>query len=562
MTIKVTVDEKHAIAEGPFPLPFVKIIASLGGKKFWMDRARVKFESFPANLEKLRESDFEIEFDDISGKLALLERMANLPSQHDIVVKRSEEYKLSSTELFRHQEKAFDLSCDREYYALFLEMGLGKSLVLIVTTGYLHWLGKVTGCLILSPKGVHRQWAKEQIPTHISPDTKYRTLIWAGKPFSDEQLISATGELVFLCMNTDAARTLKGREVMVRFLTIHNKKSMMAVDESHDIKEWSAQRTNAVVWLGQYATYRRILTGTPINKNIVDTFSQFQFLNQDITGHKYITTFKAEFCIFNPERKGEVVGQKNTERFYTRVAPHMFRLTKTECLDLPPKLYVPKEYQVSDTVKEHYRSLRKTLMAEMTDGTIVEAANAAVALGKLQQVVNGWLKDTETGIIHYIDTDRIEYLMDMIDQIEGPIIVWVRFIEDAQRISIALRKEGISHVRYTGAESTTQRSEAVSRFLGGIARVFVSNPAAGGVGLNLQGKCTTAIYYSNSFNAKDRWQSEDRLHRIGTIGAVTYFDIIAQGTIDRHVLRNLREKKSISDLTFDEIRQAIAEAEL
>ncbi|MCI0551076.1 MAG: hypothetical protein L0287_08975, partial [Anaerolineae bacterium] len=96
-----------------------------------------------------------------------------------------------------------------------------------------------------------------------------------------------------------------------------------------------------------------------------------------------------------------------------------------------------------------------------------------------------------------------------------------------------------------------------ARFLAGDARFFVSNPAAGGVGLNLQGKCQNVIYYSNSFDALHRWQSEDRTHRMGTQGSVTYFDLVASRSIDRLILRNLRDKKSVSDLTLDDIRRAL-----
>jgi hypothetical protein len=89
-------------------------------------------------------------------------------------------------------------------------------------------------------------------------------------------------------------------------------------------------------------------------------------------------------------------------------------------------------------------------------------------------------------------------------------------------------------------------------------RWFVANPASAGTGTDgLQKVCQNAVYYSNSFNALDRWQSEDRIDRFGMIGPASFVDIIATRSIDRPILANLRAKKDMSDLTLDQIRMAL-----
>jgi SNF2 family DNA or RNA helicase len=447
-------------------------------------------------------------------------------------------------------------------------MGLGKSAIAIHNAGMLYEEGKVTGVLVLSPKGVHRQWVAEQIPEHLDPNIKVNAICWSGlkskaalQAFQPENL-RCNGNLTFLSLNIDAIRTADGFLTAVKFLRLHEGRSMMIVDESHLIKNGSTERTKRAMKLGLLATYRRISTGTPIAKNIVDAFSQFAFLDPRILGQKYVTAFRARYCVMGGWEGKQIVGQKNTEEFYSLIAPHAFRLTKAEALDLPPKIYVKREYEPGDTTRAHYENLRKTYMTSFESGEIVDVANAAVAMLRLQQVLCGYLPITDEDGRHThneeISSERIEAMMEIVDQTEGQTVIWSRFIEDGERIVAALSKAfgpgAVAH--YTGGDRT--KEDAKERFMNGTSRFFVANPAAGGTGLNLQGKCQVVIYYSNSFDALHRWQSEDRTHRMGMAGAVTYFDLVATKSVDKHILKNLSIKKSISDLTLDEIRQAVS----
>jgi SNF2 family DNA or RNA helicase len=327
------------------------------------------------------------------------------------------------------------------------------------------------------------------------------------------------------------------------------------VHNSHNIKDSRAQRTKAAIEIGKLARYRRIATGTPIAKNIVDAWSQFNFLDSKILGHKYLTSFRARYCIMGGWEGRQIVGQKNVEEFYHLIAPHAYRMTKEEALDLPPKIYIIKEYEMGEETKKHYKAIKDTLLTALDDGTLLDAKNGAVAIGRLQQVVCGHLP-REDGTMMEIGDERMEVLLDIVGQRTGPIAIWHRFIEDGKRILHCLTEAGESAVRYLGTDA--ERTAAKEAFLSGKARCFISNPKTGGVGLNLQGECETVIYYSNSFDALDRWQSEDRVHRTGMKRAVTYFDIVARKSVDRVILRNLRAKKSISDLTLDDIRKSLS----
>ena len=556
--INVVIENGKATVMAPFPASFLVLIAGLSGRKKWNGSKSISFEATKYNINKLKESAFKFTWDDKGGRLEDIEELEKLATQTDAVPDLVTKYK-PRRPLFDHQNKAVKLSCYREAYAWFLEMGLGKTAIAITNAGILYKEGKITGVFIVAPKGVHRQWLEEQVPDHMDPSIKVNALVWNKKPI-DRKLMNQKG-LTMLSMNIDAIRMPDGRETAYNFLKLHKDRCMMILDESHLIKNGTALRTKNAWAMGHMAKYKRILTGTPISRNIIDAWSQFMFLNPDILGHKYVGTFKARYTISGGWENRQIVGQKNTEEFYSLIAPHSFRLTKAEALKLPPKIYAKRLYEMGDVTQRHYNSLKQTFMTHLDNGDIVDVKTAAEAMLRLQQVICGYLPLGE-GKYEMISDERIQVLCDVVEQIEGKIIIWARFTEDIRRISEALKRFDNSHgrvVQYYGKTKNKERTAAKLDFMNDKGTgFFVSNPAAGGTGVDGLQMCQNVIYYSNDFDALHRWQSEDRTHRMGMAGAVNYWDIVARGTIDKAILANLQRKKSISDLTLDDIRNALS----
>lgn len=563
MKIRIEIDDLAAKALGPFPIEMLTMFAGLRGKKIWTKGESVSFEANKTNLAMLQNAEWEYP----GTQIQLVYKqgaapVAKVPTQQTAVLAPKTRYKPRMPHL-PHMAKVLATMWQRKAYAVLLEMGLCKTAIIIHDAGMLYMAGKVSGVLVLSPKGVHRQWIEEQIPQHLDSTIRAHCIMWKQQLIPVNKM-HAKGKLAFLSMNVDAIRTKKGFTTAMAFLKLHNGKSYMCIDESHMIKNPSADRTRAAIELGLLAAYRRICTGTPISRNVMDAWSQFKFLDVDILGHKYATSFRARYCIMGGFENRVIVGQRNVEEFYQLIAPHSYRLTKAEALNLPPKMYVKREYEPSDIVRTHYNNLKKTFMTEMSDGSIADVQNAAVALLRLQQVVLGYLPYVDAdGEAHTetFDDGRLQELLAIIEQVNGPVVIWSRFRNDIKRITAALQKAygKASVVEYYGGTSNKERAANKQAFITGQARFFNSNPSAGGVGTDglQRAGCQTVIYYSNSFNALHRWQSEDRTHRQGTKGTVTYFDLIAYRTVDLSILGNLRAKKSISDLTFDEIRSLI-----
>lgn len=545
--IRVEIKEEVATIYGPFKIEFLRVISRCSGRKAWHGDKTVNIEASASNIKILKESGFEYDWTDKSGLLRDLHNLEMMATQHQNASAIQTDY-VPKIPYLKHMDHCIGLSWDRKAYAYLLEMGLCKTSITIHVTGILYKKGLITGLIIFAPKGVHRQWIMEQIPEHLDPSIKINMTIFDKKENYTRKDLFIPGRLNVLALNIDSGRTAKGRESAALFIRLHEGKVLMAVDESHDIKNYSSQRTRHIIEMGEHCAYRRILTGTPIAKSLVDMWTQFMFLDPKIIGIPYLATFQARFAEMGGFAHREVVGSKNIEEFYQLVAPHSYRLTKAEALDLPPKLPGRRQYEMDEKTQKHYDDLKHAFMTGIDNGEIVSAANAMGCLIKQQQLLSGFIT-REDKTYQRVSTQRADLVIEMVKQINGPVVVWARFIEDINILSEVFEKEFGNDFCFI---------ENVEWFKKKQKKYALLNPASGGTGLNLQvSGCIDAIYFNNSNRSIHRWQSEDRLHRMGTTGTVNIWDIFAHKSCDQGIFANLKEKKDLSDLVLDEIRKII-----
>ena len=192
------------------------------------------------------------------------------------------------TKPYQHQLKALELSWEKSYFAYFMEMGTGKSKVLLDNIAMLYDQGKINGALIVAPKGVIGTWYNQEIPTHLADHIEKVTVLWQanitkGQSRKLGNLFKTGEELHILIMNVEAFSTRKGVDFAAKFLSCHN--SLMAIDESTTIKNPDAKRTKSICKLSSYTKYRRILTGSPVTKSPLDLYKQCEFLEPELLGH-------------------------------------------------------------------------------------------------------------------------------------------------------------------------------------------------------------------------------------------------------------------------------------
>lgn len=322
------------------------------------------------------------------------------------------------------------------------------------------------------------------------------------------------------------------------------------------IKSISARRTKAALKFSALARYKLIMTGTPIAKDLVDLYSQFKFLDEQIIGQHYITTFKNRYCEFAQTAFGpKIVGHKNVEELYRKIDPYIFRITSAEALDLPPKMFIRRTFELKWSQIEIMNDLRANFFALFGNDDQAIVKNAIGLLTRLQQVSCGFIPNDKGEIVN-LDNPRLDALLSIIEQRSDKLIVWCRFQQDIRNVSAALGAEAVT---YYGPDTEAERAVNKARFIEDEkVRWLVASPATAGTGLDgLQRVCTTNVYYSNSFSSLHRWQSEGRTWRDGTSKSVAYFDLVAKKSPDNFILKNLQEKKDISDLTLDQCRNLL-----
>ena len=546
MTIRVVAEHNKLMIHGPLPLDFLKVLSRVSGRKTWAGSKYVKIDGSPWNIKILKNSGFPIEWEDVTHDLQQIDEIQAMVDKVIVPVKHNYHPKY---ELKQHQVEGLDLSCYRQVFAYFLEMGLGKTALAIANFSILFLEKKIEAVLILAPKGVHKQWIKDEIPKHIDPVIPLNMTLWTnGKYYSSDEL-KVIGALNIFALNIDSVNTTAGKFAIAQFLNLFKNKLMMIVDEAHQIGNYGSQRAKETIEFGKAAKYKRILTGTPIATNLVNIWCQFMFLDSRIIGIDYITAFKARYC---EEDQYHRVTTNNVEEFYSLIAPHSFRKTKKECLDLPEKIWEIVPYVLGNETRSHYENIKQAFMTELKSGNIVAPLNGLAALTRLQQICSGFLPDEVIdgkNIKHEIFSyERAQIALDIVNQVEGPVIIWARFIQDIKSLQHVFQKK-------YGKEIATW--DKIDEWKANRKRILIANQAKG-IGGNLQESgCQNMIFYNNSFNLIHRLQSEDRVHRMGMKGALTIFDIAADRTIDKKIAENLKGKQDLASFVLDDIRQMI-----
>lgn len=465
------------------------------------------------------------------------------------------------TKPYAHQETALQKSYDKKNFGYFMEMGCGKSKVLIDNITWLYEEGKIDTAVVVAPKGVYRNWQISEIPTHLPEDIEHEVYVWGANPNKSEREKLSDGvekreKLRILLVNVEAFGASKKVAQYVDHFT-RGSSFLLAVDESTTIKNPKAKRTKALVSLGQSAAYKRILTGSPVTKSPMDLYAQCGFMDKKLLGFDSYYSYQGRYAITRTQRMGshsfqQIVGYRNLSELSDKLERFSFRVTKDEALDLPDKIYTTREVGVTNEQLKYYHSIKTAAMALLDDGELVSAPAVMTQLLRLQQVLCGHLM-TDDGELVEFPTRRMDALMDTIDEMSGKVIIWSRFRYDIRKITVMLESKfgPGSTVSYFGDTTDAERQHAIQAFQFGDARFFVANPQTAGYGLTLTA-ATNVIYYANDFNLETRVQSEDRAHRIGQHHPVTYVDLVTKGTVDVHIVKTLRNKIDLSAKTLGE----------
>ena len=470
------------------------------------------------------------------------------------------------TKPYKHQLTALEKSWNKETYAYFMEMGTGKTKVLIDNMSMLYDKGKIDGALIVAPKGVIKTWYEQELPTHLPDHIENVTVLWQpnitkGQQEKLESLFEIETSLHILVMNVEAFSTDKGMKFASKFLNSH--RVLMAIDESTTIKTPTAKRTKNIIGLSKHAKYRRIMTGSPVTKNPLDLYTQCEFLDPFHLDHASFYSFRNRYAVMKSMHvRGRTIqvvhAFQNLGELSDKLQGFSYRVLKEDCLDLPPKNFTKRHIVLTSEQRKIYEQMKKTALATL-NGKVTSTVTVLTQLMRMQQITCGHFT-ADDGSTQLIPNNRTTELMNVLEETEGKAIIWANYQKDITNIIEGIVKEygPGSVVDYYGLTPQDERQDNIRKFQSDPkCRFIVGTPSTGGYGITLT-TANTVIYYSNGYDLEKRLQSEDRAHRIGQTKSVTYVDIICEDTVDEKITKALRKKINIaSEVLGEELKDWI-----
>jgi len=465
--------------------------------------------------------------------------------------------------LWAHQQREADRALEdgRTHYGLLMEQGTGKTGAMIDILRRLYTRhGRPLKTLIICPQIVIKNWEEEF--GYFSNCQKYVQTLTGTTPRRIAQ-IQTPGKHIFVT-NFEALHSCKdllwttktrGKEE-IRVPVPHGWE-VIIVDESHRISSPSAQSTKMAWKLGDKAHYRYILSGTPVLDGVGgDIFAQFRFLDLGTTFGTYIGAFKREWMVdmnagmpsvrYFPDWKLKPGGDVQLNELIYRKAG---RVEKKDCLTLPPLVMKQIKIELSSEQRRHYDEMKHALITYLSEDACVAQTAMTKAL-RLLQITSGFMKleDDEGTIVSFKGNPRAAALADILADARGvKTIVWAVFKENYRAIADVCTKLGRKATFLTGEQTHDEKVRAVTDFCTGDHDTLIANPGAGGTGVNLV-EAPLAVWYSRNHRLEHRLQALARNHRGGSDmhDKVTNIDIVAESTLDEHVLSCLDRKEDVA----------------
>lgn len=444
-------------------------------------------------------------------------------------------------------------------FGLLFEMGCGKTLTAIAVMGTGYKLGKLKRVLIVAPTSVCAVWPKEfqdyaafPFTVKVLLGTKAQRL----KDLSDLQRFPYP-HLKVAVINYEST----WREGIFEALDDFDP-DMIICDESQRIKTHDAEQSKAMHQLGDKARYKMILSGTPVQNEAVDIFSQYRFLDPTIFGTNFYA-FRGRYAVMGGFNRKQIVQYRDLDQLIRKEHSIAYRVTKDEALDLPEQTFENRYITLSTKERNLYDRIRRDSFAELSDGGTITATTVLTKLLRLQQFTGGFLVEDDAVKPQLVSTGKLDALADILQDyvIEGKkkLVIFARFIPEVHEIERLteklLSKHGMKAVAIYGDIKKEERGGIVQQFQTDPATmVFIGQIDTAGTGITLTA-ADTCVYYSVNFNFATYSQSLSRIHRIGQHHPCTYIHLVVENTVDTMILRSLGKKEDLAKTVVDDWRQ-------
>lgn len=441
------------------------------------------------------------------------------------------------------------------------EMGCGKTLTTIAVAGALYNLGKIDRVLVVAPTSVCSVWPHDL--------NQFATFPWEARVLlgDKKKRLKALNELEnwpfkalrIAVINYESTH----REGIFEALAAY-KPDLIVCDESQQIKNPSAAQSKALHKLGDAAPFRMILSGTPVQNNAVDLYSQYRFLDPAVYGANFYA-FKNRYCIMGGYGQHQIVGYRNMDELVEKEHSVAYRVTKEECLDLPQQTFINRYVQFTDAEQAIYEQLRKSSFLELETGENVTATTILTMYLRLMQLTGGFLTADESTRPKQVNTAKLDALADIVDDYVvdagKKLVIFARFRAEIAAIENLLRLRKIQYGSIYGDVPMEERGKIVDDFqTNPDTKVFVAQIQTAGLGITLHA-ASTAVFYSYDYNYANYAQALARIHRIGQRLPVTYIHLVVDGSIDEKILAALENKEDMAKTVVDSWREVLTAPE-
>ena len=434
----------------------------------------------------------------------------------------------------KYQSYATDFIISHPIAAVFLEMGLGKSVITLTAITKLKAEDAICKVLVIAPLRV----ARNTWPSEIAKWDHLKNLDYAVAVGSEAERKAA--------IRKDATVTIINRENVDWLI---NKSGlpfdfdMVVIDELSSFKSYGAKRFKALLKVRPFIKRIVGLTGTPSSNGLMDLWAEFRVLDFGKRLGRYITRYRLSY--FEPDKRNAqmVFSYKPLpdaeKQIYEKISDITISMKSVDYLDMPECIINEVPVYMSEREQSVYDGFREDMVAKLKDD-VIDAANAAVLSGKLLQMANGAVYD-EDGASHHIHDRKLDALEDLIEGANGkPVLVAYWFKLDLERIEARLKSLHIPYARL-------DKPDSIKRWNNGEVPVMLIHPASAGHGLNLQAGGSTLIWFGLTWSLELYQQTNARLWRQGQKETVVLHHIICRDTIDEDVMEALKRKEKVQN---------------
>lgn len=443
-----------------------------------------------------------------------------------------------------YQTAAINLVLRKPNLALFLEMGLGKTVITLSAIAEMKRNGVITHpVLIIAPLQVARHtWATEAMKWEHTHHLRVACVV--GRKADRQKALLSDADIYVVnrenakCLLEYAFLHTEAGEKRMQFdmLVIDELSGYKSSDTPSRFKPLKAYRHN----------FKRIvgLTGTPSPNGLAELWSQMYIIDGGETLYSNEYRFMQQFFIINRDKGFPVITQKRIAEteIPKRIEKNAFSLKASDYLNLPKRIDLfhaaspsPSEAKMmKEKLKEYLTKMRETGQDDMTMFT------------KAMQIANGAIYDADRAV-HILSDIKLKVMEELIESAKSPCIVFYTFKHDAERIK---RKFGDMCRELKTTQDIIDWNE-------GKIEIFLLHPASAGHGLNLQAGGNTIIWFGLTYSLELYQQANARLHRQGQTKPVTINHIIAENSIDGIVINALQRKGETQDTLMKSVRMNI-----